>query len=308
MKENIFLYILVIGGLVFGHQALSQGTTIGISPVTFELTGNPGDTIVNQIKIYNPSEDTTIGIVMEVEDITPKGEEGQVSAEPAESETFSLMKWVKVDPVEFVLSPKSQEFVTFTITIPQNAEPGGHYGAVLARTKMATGPGFTGAAISQRVGSVILLSVAGQVKEELEVNDFSAPYYSEYGPVNFSVKFENKGTVHVKPKGYITVTDWLGRKVADIELPEKKVLPGAVRKIEIPWNTKWLLSGRYTATLHGSYGVSNLSFETVVISFWGFSWKLGLGVAAVAAFFILTRKRWTAAFKVLLKGEKTKVG
>ncbi len=306
MKENILLYILVIGGLIFACQTLAQGTTIGISPVTFELTANPGDTIVNQIKVYNPSEDTTIGIAMEVEDITPRGEEGQVSAEPAESETFSLMKWVKVEPADFVLSPKSQEFVTFTITVPQNAEPGGHYGAVLARTKMATGPGFTGAAISQRVGSVILLSVAGEVKEELKVSDFTVPYYSEYGPINFSAKFENTGTIHVKPKGYITITDWLGRKVADLEIPERNVLPGAVRKIDIPWNTKWLLSGRYTATLHGSYGTANLSFEPVVINFWGFSWKLGVGVALVVAFFILTRKRWTAAFRILLQGEKAK--
>ncbi|MBD3208323.1 MAG: DUF916 domain-containing protein [Candidatus Nealsonbacteria bacterium] len=303
MKRNTFLYILVIGTLFFPHISLCQGTEIGISPVTFELTANPGDTLTNQIKVYNPSEDTSVGIEMEVEDIAPSGEGGQVTAEAQDSDTFSLMKWVEVEPKVFTLDPKSQEFVTFTINVPENAEPGGHYGAVLAKTRAASGPKFTGATISHRVGSVVLLSVAGEVEENLAVSDFSVPQYSEYGPIPFSIKFENQGTIHVKPRGLITITDWLGRKVADISVPEKNVLPGAVRKIEASWNTDWLLAGRYTATLHGGYGSAN-TFTPEVITFWGFSWKIGLMIAAVVTFFALTRKRWSAAVRVLLRGEE----
>ena len=306
MKRNIFLGIFIIGSLTFADQALAQGTAIGISPVTFELTGNPGDVIVNQIKVYNPSEETKVGIKMEAEDIRTEGEGGQVVAEPKELETFSLRRWITIEPKEFVLGPKQQEFVTFTIAIPKNAEPGGHYGAVLASTKSVAGPGFTGAAISQRVGTVILLSVAGEVEEDLEVVGFSAPQYSEYGPITFEIKFKNQGTIHVKPKGGITISDWLGRKLAEVSFPEKNVLPGAIRKIQTSWNTKWLLLGRYTATLHGSYGISNTPFKSQVITFWGFSWKIGIGILAIVIFFFLTRRRWIAALKILIKGEEIK--
>ena len=53
MKRN-FIFILLIGGGLFLAQTIiaAGGIKLGISPVIFELTGNPGDVIVNQIKIY----------------------------------------------------------------------------------------------------------------------------------------------------------------------------------------------------------------------------------------------------------------
>lgn len=308
MKRS-FIFILLIGGGLFLTQTIiaAGGTTLGISPVVFELTGNPGDVIVNQIKVYNPSDDSIIGITMEVENISPRGEGGQVFVDTEASETYSLMKWVEVNPKEFVLEPGEQEFITFTISIPENAEPGGHYGAVLASTNMVAGSEFTGTAIAQKIGSVVLLSVSGKVEEKLEVLELFTPNYSESGPIPFVIKFENKGTIHVKPSGHITITNWLGMKLADIEFPQNNVLPGAIRKIETSWNAGLLLAGRYTATVHGSYGSSNTSFTPKVISFWGFSWKTGIVVLMVVMFFVLTRRRWMAAFKILIKGEKSKI-
>jgi hypothetical protein len=303
MKKIIGFLFLVLGGVIFSQPVFGQGVSIGISPVVFELTANPGDIIENQLKVSNPSE-TTIGIRMEVDDITPRGEEGFVTVEAAETETFSLARWVTTEPSEFELEPGEQKFVTFTINVPENAEPGGHYGSVLARSKSVAGAGVTGAVIAQRVGSLVLLSVAGDVKEELIIKDFSAPNYSEYGPITFTIRFENKGTVHVKPRGFVTITNWLDKKVADVEIPQNNVLPNAVRKIEASWNQKWLWAGKYTATISGSYGTENNVLTPVVITFWVFPWKASIGILLVLIFFILTRRRWSAAFRILIRGEK----
>jgi len=303
MKKFIPVTILIIGGIIFGQTVFSQGGGVGISPLTFELTANPGDVIENQVKVYNPS-DATVGIRMEVEDFTVEGEIGHVKIEPAGTETYSLTKWVKMEPMEFVLNPAEQRFVKFTINIPENAEPGGHYGSVLARTTAVIGGEYVGAAVAGRVGALVLLSVAGEVEENLTIKDFSAPRYSEYGPIPFTLRFENKGTVHVKPKGFVTVTNWFGRKVADIEIPQRNVLPDSIRVIDTALNKKWLWAGKYTATLTGSYGVSNTHLVPAVITFWAFPWKVGIIILAVLVFFILTRRRWLAAFKVLVRGER----
>ncbi len=303
MKRNLLLLILVIGGMILSQVVFAQGITIGISPVTFELTSNPGDVIVNQLKVYNPS-DSTIGIKMEVEDIAPTGEAGHVIVEPAETETYSLASWITTEPSEFTLKPKEQKFVNFTIRVPANAEPGGHYGTVLAGTKTVTGPGATGAAIAQRVGALVLLSVSGEIKEELVVKGFSVPSYSEYGPINFTIRFENKGTLHVKPRGFVTITDFRSKKVVDLGFSQRNVLPNAVRKFETSWNKKWIWGGKYTATLNGSYGTANIPFSPAVITFWVFPWKVGLGVLLVVTLLILSRRRWIAAFRILIKGEK----
>jgi len=305
MKRNILLVVLVFGGIITGQVVLAQGANIGISPITFELSGDPGDVIINQLKVYNASEDSSIGIEMQIEDIAPRGEIGHVVVEPAETETYSLARWVTVESKEFTLEPKAQKFVTFTISIPENAEPGGHYGTILAATRSVAGPEGTGAIIVQRIGALILMSVSGEMKEELAVAGFSAPRYSDYGPIPFTIRFENSGTVHLKPRGFVTVTDWLGRKVADVEFPQKIVLPNAVRRLEASLEDKWLWAGKYTATLHGNYGIANIPFSTEVITFWAFPWKIGLVIWAAVVLIILSRKRWIAAFKILVRGEKS---
>jgi len=308
MKRWLCLSILVIGGLILAPNVSAQ-FSLGIAPLTFEITANPGDIVENYLKVYNPSPDTSVQIEMVIEDIAPTGEAGHVIVEPAETETYSLARWIETEPKEFSLAPREEKFVKFTINIPENAEPGGHYGTVIAGAKLVAGPRATGAAILPRVGSLVLLTVPGVMREELIVKEFIAPNYSEFGPIPFTIRFENTGTVHIKPTGYITVTNWLGQKVADIEFPSHNVLPKAVRKFETSLPQKWLFAGKYIATLTGNYGLSNIPLTPTVITFWVFPWKFGLGIflvlLGIIIFFLKTGKRWKMAMKVLVKGERT---
>lgn len=304
MKKSFLFSLLVSVGLIFAQQVFGQTASIGISPLTFEFTGNQGEVFENYLKVYNPSSDNGIGVKMTVEDIAPSGEQGFVVVEPAETESYSLARWIKTEPEDFDLKPGEEKLVKFTITIPENAEPGGHYGTVVAGIKVSSGPGITGAAIVQRVGALVLLTVPGEMKEILEVKEFSAPGYSEYGPIPFTVKFENTGTVHIKPSALVSITDWRGKKIAVLDFPSRNVLPTAVRKFDASFTKKWLFGGKYTATLTGSYGSSNRLLTPTVITFWVFPWKLGLLGLFFIFLFILTRKRWLAAFRILIKGEK----
>ena len=303
--RSLILIIFILGGLVLTMGAFAQQSGVTISPLTFELTANPGDTLTNTLKIYNPT-DNIISIKMEIEDFRPIGETGQVIVEPEVEITYSLKRWVKTDPTGFTLEPKEQKFVDFEISVPENAEPGGKYGSVLASTTGVVGKGVTGTAVAQKVGVLLLLTVAGEVKEELAIKEFLAPSFLEYGPVPFTMRFENKGTVHVRPRGFVTITNWWGKKVADVEFSQLNVIPGAVRKIETSWQNKWLF-GKYTAMLVGSYGTANLPFNPPILTFWAFPWKIALGIFVVLllifAFFYKTRKRWQLALRILLKGE-----
>ena len=313
MKGIKFL-ILIIGiglvglvGLILTAQVNAQKATgISISPVTFELTANPGDVLTNSLKVYNPT-DSIIGIKMEVEDFTVVGEMGEVRIKPAETETYSLARWITAEPAEFILEPKEQKFISFTINVPENAEPGGHYGSVLATTKGIVSEGASGPSVAQKVGALVLLTVSGEAKEELIVKDFSCFSFSEYGPIKFSIRFENTGTVHVRPKGFVTIADWRGKKAADVSFRQNNVIPGAVRRIETSWDKKWL-AGRYTATLIGNYGTANIPISPLVVTFWVIPWKISLAILfaliIIIIFFYKTRKRWRAAASILVRGEK----
>ena len=301
----LILVILTLGGIGFFNVAWAAG--LSISPVTFELTSNPGDVLTNKLRVLNQSE-STIAIKMEAEDFTAAGETGEVRVEPA-SETYSLTQWITVSPDTFTLGPNEQKFVDFTINVPSNAEPGGKYGSILASTVGVVSPDkeIVGAVVAQRVGALVLMTVSGEVEENLEVKEFNVPSLLEYGPVPFTIRFENTGTVHVRPRGFVTITNWRGKKVADIEFPQQNVIPGAVRKIETSWDEKWLL-GRYSATLVGIYGTGNLPIKPPIVFFWVFPWKIILGTSIllilIISYFIKTRKRWWLALKILIRGEK----
>lgn len=308
-KEQFFIFlILAIGGIIVADFCFAQETGISISPLTFELTANPGNVIPpNTVKIYNPT-DNIISIKMEIEDFRPEGEKGQVIVEPKAEMTYSLKRWVKIDPVEFTLEPKAEKFVSFTIEVPENAEPGGKYGSILASTIGSIGKEVTGTAIAQKVGALLLLTVSGETKESLTIKDFiTTSSFFEYGPVPFTIRFENSGTVHIRPKGYITITNWREKKVGELEFPQLNVMPGSIRKIETKWNTKWGF-GKYTATVVGSYGVNNFPVSSEILTFWVVPWRIILAVFLVLLiifiFFYKTRRRWQLALRILFKGEQ----
>lgn len=307
VKKIIYLVLIMLGGFILAGQVLAQGG-LSISPVTFELTANPGDVLTNKLRIYNPTNSSII-IEMEAEDFTARGELGEVVVASAENETYSLAEWVSVEPKNFTVGPKEQKFIDFIITVPENAEPGGKYGSVLATIKGSIGEEITGATVAQKVGTLVLLTVAGEVKEQVSVKEFSAPNFLEKGPVNFNIRFENTGTVHVRPRGFVSITDWRDKKVIDIEFPQKNVIPGAIRKVDAVFEKEWLF-GKYTATLVGSYGNTNNPFTPVVLVFWVVPWKLISEILGGLLIFILVfikiRKRLGLATKVLFKGDKAR--
>ena len=156
------------------------------------------------------------------------------------------------------------------------------------------------------MGVLVLLSVAGEVTENLLVKEFSAPSFVEDGPIVFLLRFENLGTVHVRPKGFISITNMLGKKEADIAFPQKNVLPNSIRKLEVSWDPGFAI-GKYTATLVANYGTNNLPL-TAVVTFWVIPWKKIL-VVFIVNFIIITilflaRKRIRLALKILFTGEK----
>ncbi len=288
--------------LLFG--LVSFAGAVSLSPTTFELSANPGDKIVNYIRVYN-DQDIPIGVTMEIENFTASGEEGRVVIEKSEeTSNFSLASWVRVTPTDFTIAPHSFHQVEYTVSVPLKAEPGGHYGSILV-TVVGAGTNGTGLGISQKLASLLLLNVAGQVKEGMLVRDFSAPAFSEYGPVNMVARFENTGSIHLKPRGFVIIKNLFGKQVAQLDIPQSNILPETVRRVEIPWTEKYSF-GKYEATLTAIYGSTNEPL-TSSVSFWVIPWKIAsvvlLAVLLLIFIFYRSRRRIGLAFRILFKGD-----
>lgn len=275
--------------------------SIAISPLTFVLSANPGDRVTNTIKVTNAQSTGTIGVEMEVKPFTGT-ETGEAVILEEENPAYALGKWVTITPEEFSLSPKETKIVTYTVNVPQNAEAGGRYASIIAKSGNENFSG-TGAATIQRVGSLVLLSVNGTISYDAVVKDFKTvksgseienpadQFNFEKAPVTFFTRVSNTGASHIKPTGFVVISNIFGKKIGGIPVPERFVLPGNDRVLETVWSDAKI--GYYTATLLLNYGDKNEQL-TATTTFMVFPWKTGVPIilgALIVLWFLVTRRQ-----------------
>ncbi len=284
-------------------HAESQPQGMAITPPTFELSANPGDTTSNSIRVDNLTS-TSLHLTVATKNFTALGEEGQVGLSDEES-NFSLASWITVNKPEAVVPAKGSETFTFTIKVPANAEPGGRFGSIVFKTDVQPGSG-SGVSIGQEIGALVLLRIAGEITERAHIEGFKPTQgFYEYGPIPFETRIKNEGNVHVKPTGTITITDIFGNKVASVPVDAKNVLSGATRKLESEWPAQSLF-GQYTATVSLQYG-TNQQIITASSSFVAIPWRLLLVCLVVLSgigFLVYRgRQRIVKAFRILFGKE-----
>jgi hypothetical protein len=341
-RENIKLLLfnalifLTLVTLPFNKAALAQSdsgiakTNLTISPPTYELTANPGDTIENVIKVTSQSTDT-ITYETIVEDFRVEGQEGLVSLQ-SDDNPNAFSNWFTVEPAKFTLKPKETKSITFKIDVPDGGEPGGHFASLLFQPRTVESSNATGAQVLQRVGSLVLMTVSGAIDEKgtvtgfgtknlvgnwdtvqyedgrqiftatnEKVNEEKKKSFFDKGPVAFDLVLKNDGNVFFKPKGTVTIYNIFGQKVDEVTVDPRNVFPGGERRITVIWPKKNLWGVRYTAKFTALYGSKNQTL-TSDTSFWAFPTPVAIAIAITLIVILLVRKRLIKAIKILAKG------
>lgn len=190
---------------------------------------------------------------------------------------YTLRDYLKPEVDEFTLNLGDRITIPIEITIPMDAEPGGHYGSVL----ISSDPFEVGgqARVVSRIGSIFLIRVTGDAKEGGALEDFRIlepkKIYSK-GPFTFEMLFRNTGSVHLTPFGSIEITNTLGEVVGDLPVDAYFALPGSLRYRDVTWN-RTRLFGKYTARLEMRAGSTNELYEEE-LTFWVLPSKMMLMV------------------------------
>lgn len=235
----------------YGQETVSS---LSISPPSFDLVVDKGASTSGIIKVENISGQP-VQIKVEKRNISARGEEGEIDLKEEET-TFSLASWITITPDLTTIPARSIKEFKYTITVPSNAEPGGHFGSVVFGTIPQKNLNQTGALFSQEIGALFLTKVNGIVNENAAIEEFkSESVFNEFGPITLAARIKNNGNVHVKPTGTIEITNLLGQK-STIQLESKNVLPNSIRKLNGTLN-KTFLMGKYESKLFASYGTTN---------------------------------------------------
>ena len=294
--------LLAVSTPIFAQTA-TNSTKISISPVTFNLTANAGDSLKEVIKVRNDAA-TAQNVTISAENFVAVGEEGTVGL-TEDSTTYSLAKWINFGQTKYTLKSGEEVQVPFNVNVPLNAEPGGHYASVYAQVSPSTPGESSGSGVGQKIGSLVLLRVAGNVKESASVASFSAGKVEPGKPLDFDIRVQNNGSVHIRPQGFVTVTDLFGKKVVDVQVQDQNVFPGSIRHMVASWNKPPFI-GRFTANLLMYYGQNNQQL-TASTTFWVIPWTFlivwGGVILVVIILIILLRRRIGRAIKALVSGK-----
>lgn len=271
----VFVGVLTTSAITIKAQAqTAQPTTFG-SQTESSLTAspprlgddgsvilNPGDKKQIEVKVINSSETAmtintaTTDFVVADDGSTPI----DIPNTDEKANRWSLASWLVLTPTEQTIAPHKTGIVNVLIEAPKDALPGGHYAMITHQPVLPslTAKGLNAkqaaaAGIDQRVGTLLYVTIAGEVNEEAYVSDFTFPKFSEFGPVPYSFTIQNRSDIHIRPQIGLTIKNMFGQKVASLQPETKNIFPLSARKFEGKWDRVWGF-GLYTAEVSVSYG------------------------------------------------------
>jgi hypothetical protein len=222
----------------------------------FTYTLAPGQTITDRATIANYGA-SNLNVNVYSADAYNVPDDGAFALRQQADPKAGVGSWVKL-PVENVnVGAKEQVTFPFTLTVPQDAQPGDAAGGIVALdTSQSTaqqGPVAIG--VNKAVGVRIYVRVKGPARPALSVPDLSIDTAhltmwpaggKQQAHIHYSV--ENSGNIRLSPTAVVTVTDLWGSTVKRYP-PHKfaELLPGQKADVVLPWRDVPELGLRYTA-------------------------------------------------------------
>ncbi len=295
--KNRSIVLAVLTTLFFtGWFLIRSATAITLIPPSFEFGAKPGETIPTKVKVFNETTQA-VTLYSSTANFKAKDETG-VPDFLTVVEDDTLATWISLAPGPFVLQPGERLEVPVEIVVPKNAGAGGHFAGIFFSPQAPQPTGQTSeVVIGSKIAALVLLRVEGEIREAGAIAEFattSGETTFNRLPIDFLLRFQNSGNVHVRPTGNITIRNLLGgtSTVLPINSTQGAVLPASTRKFEATWEKmtgspargsffkefayEWsnFAFGPYTANVALTYGQANDKSATATVRFWVLPWRI----------------------------------
>jgi hypothetical protein len=298
LKLSALLLLLATNYSLLTAPVMAQSAE-GLSaiPPRLELTVKPDGVVSQTIKVRNESSKEK-NITITIEDFVVNDDIGTptIITSTKEDNRWAASSWIQVSPSSVKLKGGETKSLTLTIMPPANALPGGHYAMVLhSPDNQVSIVDSTGASIQTKVGTLVYITIPGDIRQNATVKDFTAPKFSEFGPIDFKTIIQNLSDIHIKPAGNIAITNMFGLKTAALQFNAEgvNIFPGKIRDFQNQLAKKWLF-GRYKAELNAVYGTAG-GIATAVIFFWVIPWRflilVGTAIIIIVVIILALKKK-----------------
>ena len=249
--------------------ANAQGYNIEVSPAKVNLEVKPGETYIQTFRVGNFSG-ATKKLYFYTQDFTISNESGTPlfldNVDP-NSNTYSLTKWVELPQTEVEIEDEEFAEIEVKITVPEDAEAGGHYAAFFTQTERPEGGSGASVGSIGRIGALMLLNVPGDVDENINLVKFLTDkgiYFEDNPKITFTTVLKNKGNVHAIPTGIIFVSGGNNFKNRNLIFNQQQgaILPDTpdreiTTSFDVVKSGTFPPIGKFNANLVVSYGTQN---------------------------------------------------
>ncbi len=153
--------------------------------------------------------------------------------------------WVTLGENELILGPGRKKRLNFTLTVPENAGSGDHFGFIFLQAspekeeqekKDKNSPGtaaFT-VKVQQRLGICLVVRIPGEKKADLEIASVEKAVDPK-GRLFLCVNIENRGNIYLKPRVAWDLKNPSGESILYSDPTEMGyLLPGHPLRLQIP--------------------------------------------------------------------------
>ena len=298
-----FISSILILPHIFLVSAVEErvGLTFSIAPPVFKIALSPGDTWSSSIKIINAnSNEITFNASIMDYDAVPGEESGGnliFNQNNFLSDTTPA-DWVQLDQSgNLGVKSQSSADIPFTIKIPEDSSPGEYFVAIVVSDEsVIINKDDVALRVSGAVASILYIRVNGEVIESGSIREFSTDRFIYKDPdITFTLRIQNDGNVSLRPEGTITIFNFLGEKVDELQLVRAddfgSILPKSIREYVVRGgeDKDIFKGGLYSAEVEIGFGGETKLSDEASLRFWVLpitSWAVIFLVVLVFGFFL----------------------
>jgi len=271
---------LSLGSSVFAAETDTL-ESITLSPVAKRYELKAGETKIDELTVVNDGK--------EAYDFIAYAKPYSVASEDynpdfiTEASNSDAYRWVKFDQPKYRLEAGASTTVRYTVTVPSDAAPGGHYGVLFVETQPKPVVGGGNAVVrKKRVGAILYATVQGTYRTGGQQDSLDLPFLQFSPPLSATLKTSNDGNTDFVDSVTFRVSDIFG----SLKYEEKKdypILPQTARKMKLEWKNatsfglyKVDISSKFLDQKHDSSGF------VLIVPVWALGILTALLVGGVA--------------------------
>jgi hypothetical protein len=241
-RALLALTLLLVGLVASSAPAGAQGVEFAVQPSSpsgpggrdfFVYTLSPGQTFGDTVAISN-FEDVPVTFLVYPTDAFNTEGDAAFALLREDEQPVDVGSWITLAANQYTVEARSTANVPFSITVPPDAAPGDHAGAIVAQPVPVPGQtpeGFT-FEVRQRIGARVYARVDGPLDPRLRVDRLLFDYERPVNPFAggdalVSYQVSNTGNVRLAADAVLRIKGPFGITLKELparELPE--LLPG----------------------------------------------------------------------------------